>query len=60
MTRLATDPRPPDCEALQGYPYFRVRVGDYRIIYDVRDDAILVSVVLVGHRREIYEQVKRL
>jgi mRNA interferase RelE/StbE len=57
---LANDPRPPDCEALRGYPYFRVRVGDYRVVYDIRDEEIRIAIVLVGHRREIYEQVKRL
>lgn len=51
---LAQDPRPPGARALQGRPGLRVRVGDYRIIYLVEDDVLLVVVVTVGHRREVY------
>lgn len=53
---LAQDPRPPGARALQGRPGLRVRVGDYRIIYTVEDDVLLVVVVRIGHRRDIYEQ----
>ena len=51
---LAQDPRPPSARALQGRPGLRVRVGDYRIIYTVEDDILLIVVVTVGHRREVY------
>ena len=53
---LAEDPRPPGARALQGRPGFRVRVGDYRIIYTVEDGVLLVVVVRIGHRRDIYDQ----
>jgi len=53
---LAQDPRPPAARALQGRPGLRVRVGDYRIIYTVVDDALLVAVVTLGHRREVYDR----
>ena len=53
---LAHDPRPPAARALQGRPGLRVRVGDYRIIYTVTDDVLLVVVVTLGHRRAVYEQ----
>ncbi|MGI8417079.1 MAG: type II toxin-antitoxin system RelE family toxin [Nakamurella sp.] len=53
---LAVDPRPPGTRALQGRPGFRVRVGDYRIIYTVEDDVLLVVVVRLGHRRDVYDQ----
>jgi len=53
---LAQDPRPPAARALQDRPGWRVRVGDYRIIYTVQDDILLVVVVTLGHRREIYER----
>ncbi|MGH8859730.1 MAG: type II toxin-antitoxin system RelE family toxin [Jatrophihabitantaceae bacterium] len=53
---LAQDPRPPGARALQGRPGLRVRVGDYRIIYTVEDDVLLVVVVRLGHRRDIYDQ----
>lgn len=51
---LAQDPRPPAARALQGRPGLRVRVGDYRILYTVQDDVLLVVVVTLGHRQEIY------
>jgi mRNA interferase RelE/StbE len=53
---LAQDPRPPSARALRGRPGLRVRVGDYRIIYTVADDVLLVVVVTLGHRREVYER----
>lgn len=52
---LAQNPRPPASRALKGRPGLRVRVGDYRIIYTVEDDALLVVVVTLGHRRDIYD-----
>ncbi len=51
---LATDPRPPGCEKLSGHDRYRVRQGDYRILYTVNDVALLVVVVKIGHRREVY------
>jgi len=53
---LAQDPRPPAAGALQGRPGLRLRVGDYRIIYTVADDVLLVIVVTLGHRREVYDR----
>jgi mRNA interferase RelE/StbE len=51
---LAQDPRPPASRALRGRPGFRLRVGDYRIIYTVNDGILLIVIVTVGHRREVY------
>ncbi|MGD0609826.1 MAG: type II toxin-antitoxin system RelE/ParE family toxin [Streptosporangiaceae bacterium] len=52
---LATDPRPPGFLHLTGHrPYLRVRSGDYRVIYAVDDGSRVVTVAVVGHRREIY------
>jgi len=53
---LAEDPRPPAARALRGRPGLRVRVGDYRIIYTVTDDVLLVVVVTLGHRRDVYDR----
>jgi len=53
---LAEDPRPPAARALRGRPGLRVRVGDYRIIYTVIDDVLLVVVVTLGHRRDVYDR----
>lgn len=55
---LAENPRPPSCVALQGeVGVYRVRVGEYRIVYEVLDQVLVVQVVQVvrvGHRREVY------
>lgn len=51
---LAEDPRPPASRPLTGRPGYRVRVGDYRVIYTVRDDVLLIVVVTLGHRRDVY------
>jgi mRNA interferase RelE/StbE len=51
---LAEDPRPPGCEKLSGRERYRVRQGVYRIIYEIDDARIVVLVVKIGHRREIY------
>lgn len=53
---LAQDPRPPGARRLTGRPGYRVRVGDYRILYVVEDDVLLVVVVALGHRRAVYRQ----
>lgn len=53
---LAQDPRPPASRALQGRPGLRVRVGNCRIIYTVADDVLLIVVVTLAHRREVYER----
>ena len=52
---LAEDPRPPACVAMSGEDsVYRVRVGDYRIVYEVTDDVLVIHVVRIGHRREVY------
>jgi mRNA interferase RelE/StbE len=51
---LATDPWPPSCEKLSGEDKYRVRQGDYRIIYLVSDESREVIVFKIGHRREVY------
>jgi mRNA interferase RelE/StbE len=53
---LAQDPRPPAARALRGRPGLRIRVGDYRIIYTITDDVLLVVVVTLGHRRDVYDR----
>lgn len=53
---LGQDPRPPGAKALQGRDGLRVRVGNYRIIYTVHDDVLLVVVVTLGHRRDVYDR----
>ncbi len=53
---LAEDPRGPGCEKLSGQERYRVRQGVYRIIYEIRDNQLSVTVVKVGHRGQIYER----
>lgn len=52
---LRDDPRPPGSERLSGQERYRVRQGIYRIIYEVTDDALIVTVVKVGHRKRVYK-----
>lgn len=55
IQELAEDPRPPGSLQLNGGDgELRIRVGDYRVIYDVEEDELVVLVLRVGHRREIY------
>ena len=55
--KLATDPRPPGCRKLAGTSdRYRIRVGDYRIVYRVDDGKVTVLVLLIGHRREVYDR----
>ena len=53
---LSSEPRPAGARALKGasVPLLRVRVGDYRVVYEVRDEIVTVLVVRIGHRREVY------
>lgn len=51
---LANEPRPPASRKLSGRDAYRVRVGDYRIIYTIDDSQLIVVVVLVGHRSGNY------
>jgi len=51
---LRYDPRPPGSEKLAGQDAYRIRQGDYRIIYVIDNDRIIVEVITVGHRRDVY------
>jgi len=51
---LAANPRPPGCEKLSGQQRYRVRQGMYRIVYSVEDENLVVYVVKVGHRKDVY------
>lgn len=51
---LAEDSRGPGCEKLSGQERYRVRQGAYRIIYEVQDGALIVIVVKIGHRGDVY------
>ena len=51
---LADDPRPPGCEKLTGQDRYRVRQGQYRVLYSAEDDTLVVYVIKVGHRSDVY------
>jgi mRNA interferase RelE/StbE len=58
LAALAQDPRPPGLEKLVGLDAYRVRVGDYRIVYEVDDRSRIVLVTRVRHRREAYRRLR--
>ena len=53
INALGDEPRPTACEQLSGQPKYRVRQGDFRVIYEVDDERRVVTVVKVGHRRDV-------
>lgn len=55
MLALASEPRPRGCRKLIGYDdVFRLRVGRYRLLYSVSDDTVVIVILKVGHRRDVY------
>ena len=55
IKKLGSDPRPRGCTKLDGEnDIYRIRAGDYRILYQVEDKALLVLIVRIRHRREVY------
>jgi len=54
ISKLAQNPRPHGCEKLTGQDKYRLRQGRYRILYAIRDRDLIVCVVKVGHRKEVY------
>ena len=52
--QLANDPRPPGSKKLSGHDKYRVRQGAYRIVYSIEDMELVVAVVKVGHRKNVY------
>ncbi len=56
ISSLAAAPRSAGCKKLKGYKNsYRIRAGDYRIIYEVEDKVLRILVIAVGHRKDIYE-----
>ena len=54
LSELETNPRPAEVKKLKGRDAWRVRVGDYRVIYEIHHRVMQVIVITVGHRREVY------
>lgn len=56
ITGLSTSPRPVGCKKLKGYKNsYRIRAGDYRVIYEIEDKVLRILVIAVGHRKDIYK-----
>ena len=51
---LSNNPRPDGCKKLKGRNGYRIRVADYRIIYELFDDNLIIDVITLGHRKDIY------
>lgn len=54
--QLASDPRPVGCQKLSGTDFYRLRQGDYRVLYGIDDAHRLVDIIKIGHRREVYRK----
>jgi mRNA interferase RelE/StbE len=55
---LAENPHPPGTRKMTGEAHaYRIRIGDYRVVYDVLEDAIVVLVLRIGHRKDVYRSL---
>lgn len=55
IAALAVNPRPPGSRKIKGEEHaYRIRIGDHRVVYDVLDDAIVVLILRIGHRKDVY------
>ena len=54
LSELKEQPRSPGCKKLRGESAWRIRIGDYRVIYEIHDKVLQIIIVTVGHRREVY------
>lgn len=53
---LGNNPRPLGCKKLRGREAYRIRVANYRVVYEIQDNVLLIQVLEIGHRKEIYER----
>jgi mRNA interferase RelE/StbE len=54
LSDLESNPRPADVKKLKGRDAWRIRIGDYRVIYEIRDRVLQVIVITIGHRGDVY------
>jgi len=54
IENLGEDPRPAGCEKLTAHELYRIRQGNYRIVYSIQDEELTVWIIKVGHRRNVY------
>ena len=55
--KLADNPRPDGCKKMV-FDAYRIRVGSYRIVYEIQDNIVTVGIIAVGHRREVYKPLR--
>ncbi|MBK7340352.1 MAG: type II toxin-antitoxin system RelE/ParE family toxin [Saprospiraceae bacterium] len=55
ISKLTENPRPNGYKKLSGRDAYRIRIGDYRVIYDIFDTKLIIEIVTLGHRKDIYE-----
>jgi len=55
VRKLKNNPRPVGCKKLKGWDAYRIRVGDYRVVYEIHDDVLVILVVRVAHRGDAYQ-----
>jgi mRNA interferase RelE/StbE len=55
LLKLEENPRPPGFKKLKGRSGYRIRIGDYRVIYEIEDNILRVIVIDIGHRKDIYQ-----
>lgn len=55
ISSLENQPRPKGCIKLKGRDSYRIRVGNYRIIYEIQDQELIIDVIALGHRKDIYK-----
>ena len=54
IRRVTTDPRPTGCKKLSGRPAWRIRIGAYRVRYEIHDDKLVVLAISIGDRKDVY------
>jgi mRNA interferase RelE/StbE len=54
IDRLEADPRPPSCKKLTDRELYRMRIGNYRVVYEIFDDRLVIMIVKVGDRKDVY------
>jgi mRNA interferase RelE/StbE len=52
---LAAEPRPAGCKKISTSDAYRIRIGDYRVIYEIDDKRLVILAIKIGHRREVYK-----
>ncbi len=58
MIDLETNPFPSGVKPVSGYPhYFRIRIGQYRMIYEVKTQIRIITIMRIGHRRDVYRKI---